>query len=127
VPRPIRSNAEAATRYGAIFYGSTSPSMSEAVELLAAQGLPVDTLRVRGFPFHEDVTDFINAHDEVFVVEQNRDAQLRMLLTNECEIDPAKLIPVLHYDGSPITARFISGAIAERLRPPVQQRLKEAV
>jgi len=127
VPRPVKTTAKTAARYGAIFYGSTSPSMSEAVELLDAQGLPIDTLRVRGFPFHEDVTDFINSHDEVFVVEQNRDGQMRMLLVNECEIDPAKLIPVLHYDGSPITARFISGAIADRLRPPVQQRLKEAV
>ncbi|HLG88137.1 MAG TPA: 2-oxoacid:acceptor oxidoreductase subunit alpha [Alphaproteobacteria bacterium] len=126
VPRPIKHNAAAATRYGAIYYGSTSASMSEAAELLAGQGLMVDTLRVRGFPFHDDVVDFINAHDEVFVVEQNRDAQLRALIVNECEIDPAKLIPVLHYDGSPITARFISRSIAERLQP-VQKRLKEAV
>ena len=126
VPAPVRHNAPAATRYGAIYYGSTSPSMSEAVELLAEKGLMIDTLRVRGFPFNDDVVDFINSHDEVFVVEQNRDAQLRLLITSECEIDPAKLVPVLHYDGSPITARFISNEIAKRLQP-VQQRLKEAV
>jgi 2-oxoglutarate ferredoxin oxidoreductase subunit alpha len=52
----------------------------------------------------------------VFVVEQNRDAQLRMLLVNECAIDPARFISILHYDGTPITARFITSAIAERLR-----------
>ena len=86
----------------------------------------VDLLRVRGFPFHDDILDFITSHDQVFVVEQNRDAQLRTLLINECEIDPAKLVPVLHYDGSPITARFISGDIAARLKP-AQKRLKEAV
>ena len=125
VPRPIVRNAQAATRYGAIFYGSTSPSMQEAVDVLEAQGIHIDTMRVRGFPFHDDVPAFVAAHDEVFVIEQNRDAQLRTLLVTECEIDPARLVPVLHYDGTPITARFICGRIADRLRPPVQQRLKK--
>ena len=60
--------------------------------------------------------DFIAGHERVFVVEQNRDAQLRTLLMNEGEIDPARLIPVLHYDGTPITARFIIRAIADNLR-----------
>jgi 2-oxoglutarate ferredoxin oxidoreductase subunit alpha len=70
---------------------------------------------VRAFPFHHTVDDFISDHDFVFVVEQNRDAQLRSLIVNECGIDPARLIPVLHFDGTPITARFITSAIAERL------------
>ena len=67
------------------------------------------------FPFTDAVADFINAHDQVFLVEQNRDAQMRMLLVNECGIDPARFISVLHFDGTPITARFISEAIAERM------------
>jgi 2-oxoglutarate/2-oxoacid ferredoxin oxidoreductase subunit alpha len=113
VPRPVRRDAGEATRLGAIYYGSTSPAMDEAVGILATQGIAVDTLRVRGFPFHEDVRKFVAEHDQVFVVEQNRDAQLRTLLINEEEFDPAKLSRVLHYDGSPITARFISDAIAE--------------
>ena len=61
------------------------------------------------------VDDFIADHDFVFVVEQNRDAQLRSLIVNECGIDPARLVPILHYDGTPITARFIASAIGERL------------
>ena len=61
------------------------------------------------------VLDFVARHDQVFVVEQNRDAQLRMLLVNEGEIDPAKLTRVLHYDGTPITARFIAGEIAAKM------------
>ena len=61
------------------------------------------------------MSDFITAHDQVFLVEQNRDAQMRMLLVNECAIDPARFISVLHYDGTPITARFITAAIAERM------------
>jgi 2-oxoglutarate ferredoxin oxidoreductase subunit alpha len=126
VPRPIEQKSRALTKIGAIYYGSTSPAMGEAAELLAADGMAIDLMRVRGFPFHEDVVDFINAHDQVFVVEQNRDGQLRTLLINECEIDPAQLISVLHYDGTPVTAAAISEGIAMRLRP-VQQRLKEAV
>ena len=70
---------------------------------------------MRAFPFHHTVEDFIADHDFVFVVEQNRDAQLRSLIVNECGIDPARLVPILHYDGTPITARFIANAIGERL------------
>jgi 2-oxoglutarate/2-oxoacid ferredoxin oxidoreductase subunit alpha len=115
VPRPVLRSAKQATRFGAIYYGSTSPAMDEALDMLAAQGLHVDTLRVRAFPFHDEIIQFVAAHDQVFVVEQNRDAQLRTLLINEGEIDPAKLVKVLNYDGSPITARFIAGAIAGRM------------
>ena len=72
-------------------------------------------MRVRGFPFGAEVEDFIAAHDKIFVVEQNRDGQLRSLLVNELEIDPKKLVKILHYDGTPITARFISKAIGEKV------------
>jgi 2-oxoglutarate ferredoxin oxidoreductase subunit alpha len=72
-------------------------------------------MRVRAFPFHEDVPNFIADHDLVFIVEQNRDGQLRSLIVNECGIDPARLVPILHYDGTPITARFIARAIGEDL------------
>jgi 2-oxoglutarate ferredoxin oxidoreductase subunit alpha len=127
VPRPIERKAGVVTRVGALYYGSTSPAMAEAAEILAADGMPIDLMRVRSFPFHQDVVDFINAHDQVFVVEQNRDGQLRTLVINECGINPSKLIPVLHYDGTPVTAAFISEGIAIHLQPPVHQRLKEAV
>jgi 2-oxoglutarate ferredoxin oxidoreductase subunit alpha len=115
VPRPIRREAGKPTRYGAIYFGSTSPAMDEAHEMLAAGGIALDLLRVRAFPFHHDVADFIQAHDQIFVVEQNRDAQMRMLLTNEIGLDPARLVPILHFNGTPITARFIAAAIGEHL------------
>ena len=115
VPRPVRRDAEQPTRYGVIYYGSTSPAMDEAIEMLGRDGHRLDMLRVRAFPFHNDVADFVTDHDFVFVVEQNRDAQLRSLMINECGLDPVRLLPVLHYDGTPITARFISRAIAEHL------------
>jgi 2-oxoglutarate ferredoxin oxidoreductase subunit alpha len=127
VPRPVEHKADAVTKVGVLYYGSTSPAMQEAAEILAADGMPMDIMRVRGFPFHQEIVDFIDAHDTIFIVEQNRDAQLRTLVVNECSIDPARLVPVLHYDGTPITAQFISEGIAMRLHPPVQQRLKEAV
>lgn len=111
LPRPVRRAAAAPTRFGAIYYGSTSPAMTEAAEILARRGHSLDLMRVRAFPFHQDVASFIADHDFVFVVEQNRDGQLRMLLVNEIGIDPVRLVPVLHYDGTSITARFIANAI----------------
>ena len=115
VPKPESRPARQATRFGVIHFGSTSPAMSEALDALDEQGLHVDALRVRAFPFSDEVSAFIARHEHVFVVEQNRDAQLRTLLMNECSIDPAKLLPVLHYDGTPITARFIVREISARL------------
>ena len=116
VPAPVERRAAQPTRYGALYYGSTSPAMDEAVEALEAQGLHLDTLRLRAYPFPDAVRDFVLAHERVFLVEQNRDAQLRTLLIEAFDLDPARIVPVLHYDGTPITARFIGRAIAEHLR-----------
>ncbi len=127
VPHPIRQDAARPTTFGVIYYGSTSPAMSEAVGLLEEQGVAVDLLRVRAFPFHDDVNEFVAAHERVFVVEQNRDAQLRALLVNECEIDPKKLVRVLHYDGSPITARCIADAIVDVVSPQPVTPVRETV
>ena len=108
VPPPECRPAAKKTRLGVIFFGSTAPAMDEALAALAAEGIHIDALRLRAFPFPRSVRDFITAHDHVFVVEQNRDAQMRTLLVNELEIDSDWLIKVLHYDGTPITARFIT-------------------
>ncbi|MGZ5907373.1 MAG: 2-oxoacid:acceptor oxidoreductase subunit alpha [Reyranella sp.] len=115
IPSPIARPAKRKTNDGVIYFGSTTPSMHEALDALEGQGRHLDALRVRGFPFCDEVYDFVAAHERVFVVEQNRDAQLRTLLVNEGEIDPAKLVPVLHYDGTPITARFIAREIGQIL------------
>ena len=113
VPKPVLTPSKVPARFGAIFYGSTSPAMQEALDVLAARGIHVNALRVRGFPFPEEIADFVASHPWVFVVEQNRDAQLKTLLVNDAGINPASLIPILHYDGTPITARFITEEIAE--------------
>jgi 2-oxoglutarate ferredoxin oxidoreductase subunit alpha len=112
VPAPVVKPAKKKTCYGVIYYGSTSPAMDEALAALEARGLHLDAMRVRAFPFPGEVFDFIAHHELVFVVEQNRDAQLRTLLINEGGVDPARLVKVLNYDGSPITARFIGGELA---------------
>jgi 2-oxoglutarate ferredoxin oxidoreductase subunit alpha len=120
VPAPIERLAGTPTRLGVLYFGSTAPAMDEAFELLDVAGVPLDGLRLRAFPFADRVGEFIDAHDTVFVVEQNRDAQMHALLVNELEIDPARLVKILHYDGTPITARFISAAILDHL--PAGQR-----
>jgi 2-oxoglutarate ferredoxin oxidoreductase subunit alpha len=115
VPRPLQANASKPTKFGVIYYGSTAPAMDEAIHMIEAAGHSLDRLRVRGFPFHSSVSSFIADHDFVYLVEQNRDAQLRSLIVNECSIDPVRLVPILHYDGTPITARFIARAIGDHL------------
>jgi 2-oxoglutarate ferredoxin oxidoreductase subunit alpha len=113
VPRPLLVPAARPARFGAIYYGSTSPAMREALDVLAERGIHVNALRVRGFPFPDEIADFVASHPWVFVIEQNRDAQLKTLLVNEAKVNPARLLPVLHYDGTPITARFIVEQITQ--------------
>jgi 2-oxoglutarate ferredoxin oxidoreductase subunit alpha len=127
VPRPIKQTAREPTRYGALYFGSTAPAMTEALEALEGRGIHLDTMRIRAFPFHDDVLDFVTAHERVFVVEQNRDAQLRTLLISEGDLDPARLVPILHYDGTPITARFIVKAISDMLAVVTLAPLKKAL
>jgi 2-oxoglutarate ferredoxin oxidoreductase subunit alpha len=115
LPAPVLGRTHRSARFGVIYYGSTAPAMEEALDALEDHGAVLDLMRLRAFPFHDEVAAFIALYDKVFVVEQNRDAQMRLLLVNECHVDPAKLIPILHYDGTPITARFIIREIAGRL------------
>ena len=116
VPQPVVRRAVLNTRLGVIYYGSTSPAMLEALEVLAGEGIHVDAMRLRAFPFPDSVADFIASHEKVFVVEQNRDGQMRSLLVTELEVDPARLVKVVHYDGTPITARFITQAITAQVQ-----------
>jgi len=116
LPKPVVQRAAQATRAGAIWFGSTGAAMAESLAVLAKDGIHLDQMRIRGFPFADEVAEFIEAHDHVFVVEQNRDAQLKMMLVNECGIDPQKLISVLHYDGNPLTERFVTREISEKAR-----------
>src|SRR5260370_14060904 len=97
VPRPLQANAWKPTKSGVIYFGSTAPAMDEAIGLLEKRGHQLDRLRIRAFPFHSSVASFIAEHDFIYVVEQNRDAQLRSLSVNEHGIDPVRLVPILPF------------------------------
>ncbi|HLI22210.1 MAG TPA: 2-oxoacid:acceptor oxidoreductase subunit alpha [Stellaceae bacterium] len=116
IPAPLRRDAKAKTKYGVLYFGSTTPSMHEALGVLEEQGIHLDAMRLRGFPFSNEVVNFVLEHEQVFFVEQSRDAQCRTLLITESNLDPARIVPVLHYDGTPITARFIIEKISALLK-----------
>jgi 2-oxoglutarate ferredoxin oxidoreductase subunit alpha len=124
VPQPVVRIAEQPTPLGVIYFGSTSPAMQEALHALAAEGIHLDAMRLRAFPFPASVAEFIRVHERVFVVEQNRDAQMHSLIVNELGIDPHKLVKVLHYDGTPITAQFIRQSIVERAGHKIEERVE---
>jgi 2-oxoglutarate ferredoxin oxidoreductase subunit alpha len=92
---------------GIITIGSGDGACIEALDRLAMQNIRLNYCRIKSFPFGSDVSEFIKQHDVVYVVEQNRDAQLRTLLVNDIEADQTKLVPLLHYNGMPINSGFV--------------------
>ena len=121
VPGPVPGQEGQNATIGIIHFGTTSIAIDETMELLQARKIGADTLRIRAFPFSDAVEDFIRSHEKVFVVEQNRDAQFRTLLVNELEINPAKLVPVLCFDGFPVTARAVADMITDALQLNAQK------
>ncbi len=116
VPAPILQRRPGA-RVGVITIGGCDPAVREALDILAAQGQPYDFMRLRAFPFDEPVEAFIAAHDFCYVVEQNRDSQLRSLLLLETAADKEKLRSVLIYGGFPLSASHVIDAIAPATKP----------
>ncbi len=111
VPAPVVERAKGYATRGVIAVGSSDAAVREARARLEAHGTPLDYMRVRGFPFSAEVDRFIADHDEVFVVEQNRDAQLMSLLLAETRATRDKLRPVLHYSGEPLDYQFVCKAL----------------
>jgi 2-oxoglutarate/2-oxoacid ferredoxin oxidoreductase subunit alpha len=97
-----------------VFFGTSMYAAEEAIELLKADGVQIDAAKVRAFPFTKSFEDFVAAHDRLFVIEQNRDAQFRSLMMMELGVSPDKLISVLKYDGTPITADHIYNEVKGR-------------
>lgn len=124
VPQPEFLSVESAKgrkpkakgRPGVIFFGTSTYAAVEAMELLAEEGIHLDAMRARAFPFSKSFRDFVNAHERIFVIEQNRDAQFRSLMMIELGTDASKLISVLNYDGMPITADNIYRQIKGKQR-----------
>jgi 2-oxoglutarate ferredoxin oxidoreductase subunit alpha len=117
VPAPYLYQKENKSPYGLIFFGTSTYSAEEAMDIMATTGLSFDAIRLRSFPFNQTVEDFIHSHEKVFIIEQNRDGQMRSLLINELNVNPQKMVPVLNYDGMPITAHTIISLISKNLSP----------
>jgi len=115
VPAAIETPARSATELGLISFGSCDGAIREALDLLEAEGIHLHYLRLRAFPFGSEVRSFLERHEQIFVVEQNRDAQMRQLLISEGGASPEKLQPVLHYDGMPIGAEDVIQGIRRLL------------
>ncbi|MBX3695069.1 MAG: 2-oxoacid:acceptor oxidoreductase subunit alpha [Steroidobacteraceae bacterium] len=117
VPKPVFEMAATRTDVGVVAAGSSDGAVREALEVLRGMGVHANYMRVRALPFNDEVERFLAEHRLVFVVEQNRDAQLRSLLTLETQVDKAKLRSLLHYSGLPISSSFIIEGVLTEVAP----------
>jgi 2-oxoglutarate ferredoxin oxidoreductase subunit alpha len=117
VPKPEIDIRDKASKTGIIYFGATRPAVLEGLDELERSGVRLNAMRLKAFPFNEDVKAFCAAHDQIFVLEQNRDAQMRSLLITEADIPATKLIPALSYDGMPTTAAFVRKTVLAHLHP----------
>jgi len=120
VPEPVVQNREGAS-FGILSLGGCDPAVREATDILHSRGVPADYLRVRAFPFGEAVEQFLNSHEFTFVVEQNRDAQLKSLLTLETSVPKEKLRSILVYGGFPLSARRVVDEVLKQVPVEVKQ------
>ncbi len=127
VPAPELYPQHSHASHGVIFFGTSTASALEALDILAAEGIHLNALRIRAFPFNNAVDEFIARHEKVFVIEQNRDGQLRTLLMAENDVAPKQMIPVLNYDGMPITAQQILRKIRGHLQPATVTPIRKPV
>ena len=113
VPDAVVSKADRKTRLGIVAYGSSDGAVIEARDRLAEDGIHADYLRIRAFPFSKEVVDFLRGHDTIFVVEQNRDAQMKSLLMLEANDIADRLVSILHYNGMPIPSECVVRGVSE--------------
>jgi 2-oxoglutarate ferredoxin oxidoreductase subunit alpha len=114
VPVPIIKRTKGA-KVGIVTVGGCHAACVEALDVLAKDGIPVDYMRVRGFPFSDEVTDFLHEHEVNYVVEQNRDGQLRNLLILETPVAKDKLESVRYYSGFPMSAHHVVSGVLSKL------------
>jgi 2-oxoglutarate ferredoxin oxidoreductase subunit alpha len=113
VPEPVIRRSRKDAAIGVVALGSSDAAIEEALDRLAAKGIYADYCRIRAFPFGKKVRDFLEQHERVFVVEQNRDAQLKTLLLAETQYPAARLQSILHYGGLPIDQRCVTEALEQ--------------
>ncbi len=116
LPKSIRKNSKIDTDIGLIYFGSTTPAVDEAVDYLHNDGFNIDRLRIRSFPFDKTLEKFIDDHKYIFILEQNRDAQMKFLISNELKKDINSFISLLNFDGSPVTAQFITKEFIAKIK-----------
>jgi 2-oxoglutarate ferredoxin oxidoreductase subunit alpha len=126
VPGPRTKIRDPEFGVGVIFFGTTTHAAYEAISRFSKRGLKINSMRIRSFPFQDEVISFINEHETIFVIEQNRDAQLRTMLMTENDISPRKMQSILHYEGLPITADFITDRIQALLENEPQANPKNS-
>ncbi len=107
MPAGVLTRSTRPTEAGIIAYGSSDGAVTEALDRLAAEGLDLDYLRIRAFPFGDEIDAFLESHQRIFVVDQNRDGQMKSLLTLETDVDRNRLISIRHYNGMPIPSDLI--------------------
>ncbi len=115
VPSPEITINSTNNQMAVIYFGTTENVMAESLEILEKQGFEFNSMRLRSYPFSEEVNDFVDRHELLFVIEQNRDGQMRTLLINELDCDPRKLVSLVHYDGMPIPVQSVVEGIQNHL------------
>ena len=115
VPDAVLSKADRPTRLGIVAYGSSDGAVTEARDRLAEKGIHVDYLRIRAFPFSREVEEFLRSHDTNFVVEQNRDAQMKSLMMLQANDIANRLVSILHYNGMPIPSGCVVKGVTDHL------------
>jgi len=111
VPSPEIIIRDEASKLGMVFFGSSTYASLEAIDKLEENSILINSMKIKAFPFQADVFNFINRHEIVFIIEQNRDSQMKILISGECHISPGKLVSVTHFNGLPITATIITNHI----------------
>lgn len=112
-------------RAGIIYFGTTTTPMKESLTMLDENGIALNTLRIRSYPFGPEVSEFIERHERIFLVEQNRDAQMKSLLSFDLGIDPEKIVSILYYGGFSISADYIVDRVMEHYVAHKIPRLRE--
>jgi 2-oxoglutarate ferredoxin oxidoreductase subunit alpha len=115
MPKPELYQQTATSPIAMLFYGTSKYAAEEALDYFRLHHLEIDAICIKAFPFSDEVAAFIDDHQQVFVIEQNRDGQMRSLIINELETNPAKLLPVLNYDGMPLTASFVVEKVSAQI------------
>ncbi|HMQ07621.1 MAG TPA: 2-oxoacid:acceptor oxidoreductase subunit alpha [Saprospiraceae bacterium] len=116
MPKPELYQKSYQSKLGMIFFGTTTYAALETMDRMKENNIIIDSLRLKAFPFGSEVEDFIHHHEFIYIVEQNRDAQMKAMIVNELGADSNKFISILNYDGMPITADFIYKSIAMHLK-----------